>query len=111
MHIKGLGATSATTALLVQNSAGTENLRVRDNGSNFIGNFAQARYSLVVGANQYPDASAVMQADSTTQGFLPPRMTETERDAISSPAAGLMVYNTTTNTAECWNGSAWMAMF
>ena len=114
---KGSGATSATTALLVESSTGTDNLIVRDNGSNFVGNFAQARYSLVVGANQYPDASAVMQADSTTQGFLPPRMTTTERDAInlvagvSTPARGLMIYNTDTDTAECWNGTAWMAMF
>jgi hypothetical protein len=39
-------------------------------------------------------ASAVLQADSTTQGFLPPRMTNAQRTAISSPAIGLMVYCT-----------------
>jgi hypothetical protein len=40
------------------------------------------------------NASAKVQIDSTTQGFLPPRMTNAERTAIASPAVGLMVYCT-----------------
>jgi hypothetical protein len=41
-----------------------------------------------------PNASAVLQADSTTKGFLPPRMTAAQRTAIASPATGLIVYQT-----------------
>jgi hypothetical protein len=41
-----------------------------------------------------PQASAVLQADSTTQGFLPPRMTTAQRVAIASPANGLIVFDT-----------------
>ena len=41
-----------------------------------------------------PHASAKVQIDSTTQGFLPPRMTNAQRSAIASPAVGLMVYCT-----------------
>ena len=41
-----------------------------------------------------PDASAVLDAQSTTQGFLPPRMTYTQRQAIASPANGLVVFCT-----------------
>jgi hypothetical protein len=40
-------------------------------------------------------ASALLQLSSTTKGFLPPRMTTTQKNAISSPAAGLVVYDTT----------------
>jgi len=40
-------------------------------------------------------ASAILQADSTTRGFLPPRMTTTQKNAIATPAAGLVVYDTT----------------
>jgi hypothetical protein len=40
------------------------------------------------------NASAILQADSTTRGFLPPRMTNAQRSAISSPAVGLIVYCT-----------------
>ena len=42
------------------------------------------------------NASAILQADSTTKGFLPPRMTNAQRIAIVSPAIGLMVYCTDT---------------
>ena len=41
-----------------------------------------------------PNASAVLEISSTEKGFLFPRMTETQRGAISSPATGLMVYQT-----------------
>ena len=40
------------------------------------------------------NASALFQMDSTTKGFLPPRMTSAQRGAISSPAQGLIVYQT-----------------
>ena len=39
-------------------------------------------------------ASSKVTISSTTQGFLPPRMTNAQRTAISSPAVGLMVYQT-----------------
>lgn len=52
--------------------------------------------------------SAVLSLTSTTQGFLPPQMTTTQRNAISSPAAGLTIYSTTDHDVEFWNGSAWI---
>lgn len=62
-----------------------------------------------VGTNS-PDASAVFQLDSTTQGFLPPRMTTTQRDNISSPVAGLVIFNTSTGVLNFYSGSAWGAV-
>jgi hypothetical protein len=50
--------------------------------------------SFVVG-NTVANASAKIQVDSTTQGFLPPRMSGTQRTSIVSPSQGLMVYDTT----------------
>ena len=47
---------------------------------------------------------------STTAAFLPPRMTTTQRDAIASPAAGMVIYNITTNVLNFYNGSAWGAV-
>ena len=41
------------------------------------------------------NANAILQLDSTTEGFLPPRMTSTQRDAISVPTAGMVVYDST----------------
>jgi hypothetical protein len=52
-----------------------------------------------------PDASSILELRSTTAGFLLPRMTTTQRDAISSPASGLVIYNTTTNQLNFYSGS------
>jgi hypothetical protein len=57
--------------------------------------------------NSSPHASAMLDVKSTTKGFLPPRMTTAQRDAIPSPAAGLTIYNTSTNGNETYNGSSW----
>ncbi len=56
-----------------------------------------------------PAASAALDVSSTTKGLLPPRLDQTQRDAIGSPAAGLVVFNTTTNKLNTWNGTAWEA--
>ncbi len=49
---------------------------------------------LLIGTGAVPNASAALDVDSTTKGFLPPRMTAAQRTAIASPAIGLMVYCT-----------------
>lgn len=54
-----------------------------------------------------PDTSALLDLTSTVAGFLPPRLTTAQRNAISSPATGLVVYNTTTNNINAYDGSAW----
>lgn len=226
LHIKGSGSTSATTSLLVQNSAGTQLLKVTDNGDTFIGslelgntagyttgvgirgmgnvitfaantnggssygylygfqnyigtglcaldtvntglirlnkigfqsgnannleantiwaeptyNFTNASRTGTIARGFYynptltsltntthygiqttsggayintsnPNASAILQADSTTTGFLPPRMTTTQKNAIATPASGLVVYDSTTNKLCCYNGSTWNDLF
>lgn len=60
-----------------------------------------------IGSSSDPGASAVLQVTSTTKGFLPPTQTTTERNAISSPANGLEVYNTTTSRPNVYASSAW----
>jgi len=55
-----------------------------------------------------PNASSALDITSTTKGLLMPRMTETQRDAISSPATGLMIYQTDgTAGFYYYNGSSW----
>ena len=54
-----------------------------------------------------PHASSQVQIASTTRGFLPPVMTTTQKNAISSPTAGLVVYDSTLNKIAVYNGSAW----
>jgi hypothetical protein len=54
-----------------------------------------------------PSTSAILKLSSTNKGFLPPKMTSTEKGAIASPTEGLMVYDTTLHKLCVYNGSAW----
>ncbi|MEY5049816.1 MAG: hypothetical protein RLZZ175_3175 [Bacteroidota bacterium] len=57
-----------------------------------------------------PHASAVLDVTSTTQGFLPPRMTQAQRDAIASPAAGLIIWCTNCGASgelQIYNSTIW----
>ena len=57
------------------------------------------------------NASAQFQIDSTSRGFLPPRMTESERNAINAPATGLMIFNTNAGDRglfQFWDGNEWV---
>jgi hypothetical protein len=170
LHIKGSGSTSATTSLLVQNSAGRTALKVADNGVvtigaddksgeqlafvglygtrlriltnssvdgitgsvinsafDFLGNdlilsskaasttsnvyviptsFTSLSGSVLV--NTTTDvASSVLTVNSTTKGVLFPRMTTTQKTNISSPAEGLVVYDTTLGKLCVRTASAW----
>lgn len=63
-----------------------------------------------IGTDTNPVAAAVLQADSTTKGFLPPRMTTTERTNISTPPAGLIVYDTTADALYLYDGTTWRSV-
>jgi len=65
----------------------------------------------VIGGITAPSSSAMLQIDSTTKGFLPPRMTTTQKTDLASPVAGLVVYDTTTNKLCCYNGTIWNDLF
>ena len=58
--------------------------------------------------NPLPDASAILEIQSTDKGFLPPRMTTAERNLIATPAAGLVIYNTTLQSLQAYNGTVWV---
>jgi len=57
-----------------------------------------------------PAASAQLDISSTTKGFLPPRMTTAQRDAIPTPADGLVIFNTTTNSIQLKISSGWVPL-
>ncbi|MCC6601531.1 MAG: hypothetical protein IT223_12805 [Crocinitomicaceae bacterium] len=54
-----------------------------------------------------PDNSSILEVKSNSKGFLPPRMTDSERDAIVNPADGLVIFNTTTNCINYMVGGFW----
>lgn len=52
-----------------------------------------------------PDASSLLELNSNSKGFLPPRLSETQKIAMLNPASGLMLFNTTTNDLETNTGT------
>lgn len=71
------------------------------------GDILQASTSGRIGSTGSPDSKAVLDLVSTTKSLLLPRMTTTQRDAISSPPEGSLIENTSTNTLDWYTGSAW----
>ena len=68
---------------------------------------------LIVGASSAASASAVLEASSTTQGFLPPRMNYYQRTQIVSPIAGLTIWCSNCGASgemQVFNGGAWTNM-
>lgn len=84
-----------------QTNATTQTARISGSNGNVI---------LQTGGTYTDEPSAKLQVNSTTQGMLVPRMTTTQRDAVSSPVEGLLIYNTTTSQFEYRNASAWAAV-
>jgi hypothetical protein len=85
--------------LMYTTNAGTlaERMRVSPSGSLLINTTTEIE-------------SSQLTIDSTTRGFLPPRMTTTQKNAIATPAAGLMVYDTTLNLMSVYNGTIWISL-
>ena len=102
--------TSSTGLLLNMRSSGTTFFYTRDLYTSFPFWGGTWRGVKIGGANAAPDLSACLELDSTTKGFLPSRMTTVQMNAISSPATGLMVYDTTTNQWMGYNGTSWIIL-
>jgi hypothetical protein len=91
--VKGNGATSEIT-FQTQNSSGTALLTTLDNGNVLINTATDV-------------TSSILTINSTTKGVLFPRMTTTQKNAISSPASGLVVYDTTLGKLCVYGAASW----
>jgi hypothetical protein len=89
--IAGFGARN-----LILGTNGAERMRITSAGD--------------VGIGATPNASAILDAQSTTKGVRFPNMTTTEKNAVSSPAAGLVVFDTTLAKLCVYSGSAWQTI-
>ena len=118
-----LNFTSTIPSTIKSNGQATDSFTYIGGGSllfqNYIGSY-DTRFAIlqstgnviIQNGGTFTDvASARLQVNSTTQGFLPPRMTTTQKNAIGTPAAGLVVYDTDTNKLCCYNGTSWNDLF
>jgi hypothetical protein len=102
---RGLNATGSTNEVVIgYDVVGLgSNTTVLGNSSTTFGRWYG---SLLLGTTTNA-ASSILTMESTTQGFLPPRMTTTQKNAIASPATGLVVYDNTLNKLSVFTGLVW----
>jgi len=63
-----------------------------------------------VGIGGAPNASSILDVQSTTKGVRMPNMTSTQKNSIASPAAGLMIFDTTLSKLCVYTGAAWQTI-
>jgi hypothetical protein len=110
----GTNLTSASNVLIIGNNinavsataSGQLNIGNILFGSGVTGTGSTIAGRLGIGTNA-PAATSILDVTSTTAGFLTPRMSTTQRDAIASPAEGLEIYNLTDHTKQFYNGTVW----
>ena len=84
--------------------------RADSTGANVIERMRVSGIGTVGIGTSAPDASALLDVSSTARGFLPPRMTTTDVGNIATPADGLMVYDTDTDTLKLRANGAWVSL-
>ena len=72
--------------------------------------FASGNLMLQNGGTFSGITSSILTLNSTTKGFLPPRLTSSEKYNISSPVNGLFVYDTDLTSYSYFNGTTWSAI-
>jgi hypothetical protein len=98
-----------------RNNAGSE-VRISSQTWNFTtSTFYSTNLSLtpagVLNLGSYSGAaSSILTMTSTTQGFLPPRMTTAQKNLIATPATGLQVHDTDLNRPCFYNGTSWVTL-
>lgn len=97
----------ATGAVVINDAGGNIDFRIEGDTDAELFSSDASQDNVGVGV-LVPDASAKLEVKSTTKGLLIPRMTTTQRDAISSPANGLQVYNSTRHKHTWRQNSRWM---
>ena len=96
------GSLTGTSSITITAGGSNQNIAILPSGTGSVG----------IGTSS-PNSLAILDASSTTKGFLPPRMTYAQKTAIVSPPQGLMIYCTNCGTngePEYFNGTSWVNM-
>ncbi|HYV92654.1 MAG TPA: kelch repeat-containing protein [Chitinophagales bacterium] len=88
-------------------SSSSQNSIPRWNGSTLTDGSIYDNGNVGIGISS-PGASAILDVSSTTKGFLMPRMTTAQRDAIVSPEVGLQIFNTDNQCVNIYDGTYWI---
>jgi len=108
LEVAGSIRSSGNLRVNSYSGAGTAFIIVDDNGTILRNTgWSYDRVTLNTWVNGSQQLSSALTLNSTTTGFLAPRMTTTQKNAIASPATGLQVFDITMNAMCEYNGTAW----
>jgi|GEM_PF-1773488 len=93
---------------MIFNLTGTGDFEVRDNGSSAL--YVKDDGTIGINTNS-PDATAILDIVSNSKGLLIPRLSNAQRNAITSPANSLIIYNTTSKCLEIYADNAWQSFY
>lgn len=106
--VNGVSTTGAGSVGETVSGIGVKGVSVSGKGGAFRNQVLVEEYT---GADEIQEASSLFQTKSTTRGALPaPRMTSAQKNAIATPATGLVVFDTDRVRYEFYNGSFWQGM-
>lgn len=107
------GAAEAYASVLISIGLNTKNIALYLNAANGTSNYGLIveNGNSIFGGTTYSSVSALVEFSSTTKAVVFPRMTNTQMGAISSPVAGMIVYNTTYSKFYYRNSSSWSALY
>jgi hypothetical protein len=90
------GSITGTGALTFAAGGSNQNISITPSGTGSVG----------IGT-LIPNTTAALDVTSTTKGFLPPRLSSVQRNAITNPTEGLVIYNSTSHCLEVYRGAGW----
>ncbi len=106
----GIGLTDPSTKLHIVQEGSDDAFRVDDQNSDTSPFIIKSNGKVGIGT-QSPHTSAKVEMESTSEGILIPRMSEVQRDAIATPATGLLIYQTNNNPGfYSYDGEKWKPM-
>ena len=108
LEVKGLNTSYGGFPLKVVNGSNVSLLEVRNNGAFIVGG------SAIIGTEDISLQGDTLitkklELSTTTDGFLMPRLTTAQKNAISSPDTNLMVFDTDLASIERYDGANWVA--
>ncbi len=90
------GSITGTGALTFAAGGSNQNISITPSGTGSVG----------IGTSS-PNITAALDVTSTTKGFLPPRLSSVQRNAITNPTEGLVIYNSTNHCLEVYRDTGW----
>jgi len=118
LHSDATGKLRWAVSPIIKDSVGTTSVSVEGTPADGITRFTNdgseimriTKEGMIGIGTTSPNANAIVDMDSTTKAFMPPRMTTAQMNAIAAPGKGMFIMNVDNNQLAYHNGSSWVSL-